>query len=92
MIFEATNHCIGPTNQARNPMIYLGGGEGATYILHWDGNCFSNDEAWTDITSVTINSSNNSPVESLSSTRYFYVNDDGKNMLKTDDCCELHVV
>lgn len=62
MIFEAKNHYIVHNNQARNAMISLGRDAGATYILPWDGNCFLNAKAWTNITSSISTIVNNASI------------------------------
>lgn len=84
-VFKTKNQFIVHNNQARNAMLDLGVGAGATFVLPWDGNCYLTPSAWRDITTAietTLHSANvlnqtaaNSTHPSVSpvSLRYFYV-------------------
>lgn len=85
VVFKTKNQYIVHNNQARNAMLDLGIGTGATYILPWDGNCYLTPTAWHNITTaiettlhsaiVLNNSATNSTHPSVSpvSLRYFHV-------------------
>lgn len=70
-IFDPKNQYIIHNNQARNQMLRFGKEANANYILPWDGNCFLNKPAWTNITSSILKITS-APSSTISKT-YFYV-------------------
>lgn len=97
-VFKQQNLYIIQNNEARNKMIRLGIDTGATFVLPWDGNCFLNRRAWTEISSdvaaiagnnpllphvPTTNESAASPRQVLNSSLYFAV--PMARMLSNDD-------
>lgn len=53
-MFDVRNQFVIRNNAARNDMIELAFEAGAEYALPWDGNCFMNERAWTNISAVIM--------------------------------------
>lgn len=71
IIFEPKTQYIIHNNQARNNMLAIGKQLNATYILPWDGNCYLNSVAWSNITTSILNLKK-APSDQVSQN-YFYV-------------------